>query len=104
VSLAQLRQSRRPARRPLQVPRPQRRHHRPPLRRPLRYKSSMPGLVANCDKFYRVTSVDTCEVIEAKYGISPAQFSSWNPSINASELFSPAPNWRYQPDTSTRLQ
>lgn len=52
---------------------------------------TQPGLVANCNKFYRVSSGDTCEVIEAKYGISPAQLLSWNPSISAGELFPSAP-------------
>ncbi|KAB5570889.1 LysM domain-containing protein [Coniochaeta sp. 2T2.1] len=44
---------------------------------------TQPGLVANYNKFYRVSSRDTREVIEGKYGISAAQFSSWNPSISA---------------------
>lgn len=50
------------------------------------YSPTQPGLVSNCNNFYRVASQDTCQTIEGKYGISPAQFSSWNPYINASKI------------------
>ncbi|OIW29067.1 hypothetical protein CONLIGDRAFT_655072 [Coniochaeta ligniaria NRRL 30616] len=50
------------------------------------YSPAQPGLVANCNKFYRVSSGDTCEVIEAKYGISLAQFLSWNQSVHQCHL------------------
>lgn len=43
----------------------------------------MPGLAANCDNFHKITSGDQCDVIETKYGISDAQFKSWNSEINA---------------------
>ncbi|KAJ2981468.1 hypothetical protein NQ176_g2005 [Zarea fungicola] len=45
------------------------------------------GLAANCDKFHLVSSGDQCGIIESKYGISAAQFSSWNPAINARQWF-----------------
>jgi len=52
------------------------------------YSPMQPGLVSNCNNFYRVASGDTCQQIEGKYGISPAQFSSWNPYINAGKISS----------------
>ncbi|KAG2016846.1 hypothetical protein GB937_006048 [Aspergillus fischeri] len=47
------------------------------------YQPTQPGLAANCDKFHLVASGDQCDTIEAKYGITDAQFKAWNPSINA---------------------
>jgi LysM repeat protein len=47
------------------------------------YQPTQPGLVANCDQFHLVASGDQCDTIEAKYGITDAQFKAWNPSINA---------------------
>ncbi|KAL4756851.1 LysM peptidoglycan-binding domain-containing protein [Aspergillus foveolatus] len=44
--------------------------------------TSMPGLASDCDKFHKVASGDQCDTIEAIYGITTAQFSSWNPYIN----------------------
>ncbi|KAE8372458.1 hypothetical protein BDV26DRAFT_274079 [Aspergillus bertholletiae] len=44
---------------------------------------TQPGVPSNCDKFHRVVSGDQCDNIEAKYGITDAQFRAWNPSINA---------------------
>ncbi|KAK1488016.1 LysM domain-containing protein [Colletotrichum tamarilloi] len=44
---------------------------------------TMPGLAANCDGFYKVSSGDSCDAISSKYGISTAQFKSWNTEINA---------------------
>ncbi|KXX78971.1 Protein RETICULATA-RELATED 3 [Madurella mycetomatis] len=43
---------------------------------------AMPGLVENCDGFYKVTSSNKCDII----GISTAQFRSWNSYINAGGL------------------
>jgi LysM repeat protein len=40
-----------------------------------------PGMVNNCDAFYRVQSGDTCDKITAAHGISRAQLSSWNAEI-----------------------
>jgi Pyruvate/2-oxoacid:ferredoxin oxidoreductase gamma subunit len=42
----------------------------------------MPGIVDNCDGFYKVSSGDQCGTIAAKHGISVAQFQSWNTEIN----------------------
>lgn len=45
---------------------------------------AMPGIVANCDRFYKVQSGDGCDSIAQKNGITSAQFKSWNKEINAS--------------------
>ncbi|KAL4904079.1 hypothetical protein BDW74DRAFT_168540 [Aspergillus multicolor] len=43
---------------------------------------TQPGLASNCDKFHKVASGDQCDTIEATYGITNEQFSSWNPYID----------------------
>ncbi|KAA8628704.1 hypothetical protein SMACR_09586 [Sordaria macrospora] len=43
----------------------------------------MPGLAANCDKFYKVASGDSCDTIASKNGITTTQFKTWNTEINA---------------------
>ncbi|KAL4994067.1 hypothetical protein BDV10DRAFT_189402 [Aspergillus recurvatus] len=50
---------------------------------------TQPGLAADCDRFHKVASGDQCDTIEANYGITNAQFSSWNPYIddNCSNLW-----------------
>lgn len=45
---------------------------------------AMPGIVGNCDRFYKIQSGDGCDSIAQKNGITPAQFKSWNTEINAS--------------------
>jgi hypothetical protein len=45
------------------------------------------GIDANCDKYHKVTSGDQCDTIESQYGITHADFSAWNPSIDDSMLF-----------------
>lgn len=45
---------------------------------------TMPGIAANCDGFYKVSSGDQCNTIAAKYSISEAQFRSWNSQVDAS--------------------
>lgn len=45
---------------------------------------AMPGLADNCDKFYKVSSGDTCDAIAKKNSITVAQFRSWNSEIDAS--------------------
>lgn len=45
---------------------------------------AMPGIVGNCDRFYKVQSGDGCDSIAQKNGITSAQFKSWNTEINAS--------------------
>ncbi|KAL8393950.1 hypothetical protein RB595_003640 [Gaeumannomyces hyphopodioides] len=44
---------------------------------------AMPGLAENCDKFYKVSSGDTCDAIARKNSITVAQFRSWNSLIDA---------------------
>ena len=44
---------------------------------------AMPGLAANCDKFYKIASGDTCDTIASKNGITTSQFKTWNTEINA---------------------
>jgi LysM repeat protein len=39
------------------------------------------GIVGNCDAFYKVVTNDGCAAIALKYGITTAQFYTWNPSI-----------------------
>jgi LysM repeat protein len=41
------------------------------------------GLASNCDAFHLVASGDTCAAIETEYGITAAEFSTWNPAINS---------------------
>lgn len=43
------------------------------------------GLIASCATFYRVKSGDSCDSIQAEFGITGSQFVSWNPSINSGE-------------------
>lgn len=47
------------------------------------YQPTQTGLASNCNGFYLVSSGDTCQVIESKYGISAQEFASWNPAINS---------------------
>lgn len=46
---------------------------------------AMPGIVDNCDGFYKVSSGDHCDTIAETYGITTAQLLSWNSEINDSE-------------------
>jgi LysM repeat protein len=39
---------------------------------------TQPGMVSNCDAFYKVVTGDSCDSIAAKNGITAAQLSSWN--------------------------
>lgn len=48
------------------------------------YSPTQSGLIATCDKFHLVQAGDQCGTIQTKYSISAAQFSAWNPSIDAS--------------------
>ncbi|RYP64944.1 hypothetical protein DL770_009099 [Monosporascus sp. CRB-9-2] len=42
------------------------------------------GIVANCQRYYKAVSGDTCQKILDKYGaFSLAQFRSWNPAVGA---------------------
>ncbi|CAG8893422.1 unnamed protein product [Penicillium egyptiacum] len=42
----------------------------------------MPGIVGNCDGFYKVSSGDQCNTIATKHAISEAQLKSWNSLID----------------------
>lgn len=44
----------------------------------------MPGAAANCDRYYKVESGDSCDVVASKNGITVAQLKSWNTEINDS--------------------
>lgn len=44
-----------------------------------------PGMVSNCDKFFKVKKGDSCQSIADKSGISLAQFSKWNPKVGGSD-------------------
>ncbi|KAE8143473.1 hypothetical protein BDV38DRAFT_292055 [Aspergillus pseudotamarii] len=44
----------------------------------------MPGIVSNCQTFYKVKSGDDCYSIETATGITLDQFRSWNTQIDAS--------------------
>lgn len=45
---------------------------------------TMPGAASNCNKWYRITSGDTCDVVATKNGITVAQLRTWNTEINPS--------------------
>ncbi|KAK1978616.1 hypothetical protein LZ30DRAFT_799936 [Colletotrichum cereale] len=44
----------------------------------------MPGAASNCDRYYKIQSGDSCDVVASKNGITVAQLRSWNTDINAS--------------------
>lgn len=54
-----------------------------------KYEPTQPGVPANCDKFHLVASGDQCDTIEAKYGITDAQFKAWNPDVDEGMYFLP---------------
>jgi LysM repeat protein len=43
---------------------------------------AMPGIVDDCDDFYKVSSGDQCDTIATEHGISKAQFLEWNTSVD----------------------
>ncbi|KAL4874685.1 hypothetical protein BJY04DRAFT_224793 [Aspergillus karnatakaensis] len=45
---------------------------------------TQPGMVSNCDAFHLVQQGETCASISARYGITQAQFITWNPTVGAS--------------------
>lgn len=47
------------------------------------YSPTQSGPAANCNSFYLVSSGDTCDKVDSKFGICFAQFRSWNPSTEA---------------------
>ncbi|KAM0270891.1 hypothetical protein ACHAQH_009252, partial [Verticillium albo-atrum] len=42
---------------------------------------TQPGMVSNCNRFHKVASGNTCTVISIRFGITVAQFTSWNTQI-----------------------
>jgi hypothetical protein len=40
------------------------------------------GSPSNCNKWYVIASGDTCGSVEAKFGITHAQFIAWNPAVS----------------------
>ncbi|KFY33319.1 hypothetical protein V494_07732 [Pseudogymnoascus sp. VKM F-4513 (FW-928)] len=44
---------------------------------------TMPGIVAECDQFYKIASGDQCDTIEVKFGISDNDFKTWNSETNS---------------------
>ncbi|KAF9247440.1 hypothetical protein DTO006G1_3392 [Penicillium roqueforti] len=48
------------------------------------YDPTQSGIPPSCDGFHLIASGDQCDTIEAKYGITEAQFKAWNPSIDSS--------------------
>ncbi|KAJ6012436.1 hypothetical protein N7522_002791 [Penicillium canescens] len=52
---------------------------------------TLPGIAANCDRFYKVSSGDQCDTIATKHNISEAQFKSWNSQVDASTPLSSLP-------------
>ncbi|KAL4867504.1 hypothetical protein BDV12DRAFT_209873 [Aspergillus spectabilis] len=43
---------------------------------------TMPGIVDNCNGFYKVSSGDNCGTIASKNGITEAQLKGWNTELN----------------------
>lgn len=41
------------------------------------------GTASNCNNFYKVASGDSCDAITSKFGISLAQFRTWNTAVNS---------------------
>lgn len=51
------------------------------------YEPTQPGFASKCNNFYLVSSGDTCSKLESQFGISAADFGSWNPFINQRMTF-----------------
>ncbi|KAK8036495.1 LysM domain-containing protein [Apiospora marii] len=45
---------------------------------------SMPNMVSNCKRFYKVASGDDCTVISSKQGVTVANIIKWNPETGSS--------------------
>ncbi|CAK7246279.1 MAG: hypothetical protein STHCBS139747_007905 [Sporothrix thermara] len=41
------------------------------------------GLAASCSNFHLVVKGDSCPIIESSYGVSTADFASWNPALQS---------------------
>ncbi len=44
--------------------------------------ATMSGIPCTCNMYYTVVDHDTCPTVEAKFGISHAQFLQWNPAVS----------------------
>ncbi|KAK3933774.1 hypothetical protein QBC46DRAFT_462929 [Diplogelasinospora grovesii] len=44
---------------------------------------TQPGIPTNCDEYYVAQSGDSCSSVEAKYGITDAEFHAWNPAVSS---------------------
>jgi hypothetical protein len=53
---------------------------------PHRHQPQQSGTALNCNQFYLVAKGDSCPFIEAKFGITITQFTTWNPSLNRGQL------------------
>ncbi|KAF6829222.1 LysM domain-containing protein [Colletotrichum musicola] len=42
-----------------------------------------PGMVGNCDAFYKVKAGDTCDGIASSSGVTAQQITTWNPAVKA---------------------
>ncbi|RYP35821.1 hypothetical protein DL767_003676 [Monosporascus sp. MG133] len=49
---------------------------------------TQPGTVSNCNRFYLVSSGDTCSAVASRAGISLSQFSAWNPQTGGASCSS----------------
>ncbi|RYO84777.1 hypothetical protein DL764_009280 [Monosporascus ibericus] len=49
---------------------------------------TQPGMVNNCNRFYLVSSGDTCSTVASRAGISLSQFSAWNPQTGGASCSS----------------
>ncbi|KAK4031910.1 hypothetical protein C8A01DRAFT_41650 [Parachaetomium inaequale] len=46
-------------------------------------KPQQTGIVSNCNLWYDVVAGDTCDTIPVAFGITRAQFLSWNPAVSS---------------------
>ncbi len=56
---------------------------------------TQPGISSNCNKWQIVGAGNTCATIEAQYGITHAQFLSWNPAVSSDCLTNFWPDYAY---------
>ncbi len=56
---------------------------------------TQPGIPSNCNKWQIVVAGNTCATVEAQYGITHAQFLSWNPAVSSDCLTNFWPDYAY---------
>lgn len=44
---------------------------------------TQPGTISTCNKWYTVKNGDSCATVESQFGITLAQFLSWNPAVSS---------------------